>query len=100
MLRGSKTRTNNHKYASSHYVDKPLVHRKTSMFSAPPTDWIEECRREWLERQKKTEQSPSIGKSNAEANTSTERVCFFNDEEAQPVQTRKKHIPAEGLSFF
>ena len=100
MLHGSKTRTNNHKYASSHYVEKPLVHRKTSMFSTPPTDWIEECRREWLEEQKKKEQSPSVGKSNAAASTSTERARFFNDEDAQPVQTRKKHVPAEGLSFF
>ena len=70
------------------------------MFSPPPLDWIQECQQAWAEKQKEKEQALARGESDAKANASTERVCFYNEQEARPAQARKKHTPAEGVSFF
>ena len=88
------------------------------MFSPPPLDWIEECRKEWAEKQREKELSSSTGKSNAEANTSSDdhetkydtervltrdRVCFYDDGEAPPrehIQPKKPPESGTHVAFF
>ena len=69
------------------------------MFSKQPLDWIQECQKEWSEKQREKEQVSSIGESNAKANASKERVCFYDEGEAHHIQTWKP-APVEGVSFF
>ena len=100
------------------------------MFSPPPLDWIEECLKEWAEKQREKEQSSSTGKrgkSNAEENTSSDdhetkydnhdnhdtesvltrdtrdRVCFYDDGEAPPREHIQPKTPLESgthVAFF
>ena len=72
------------------------------MFTSPPPDWIEECLKEWTEKQKEKEQVSRLGERQAtsKSNAAPERVCFYNEQEAHSAPTRKKHTPAEGVSFF
>jgi len=67
------------------------------MFSKQPLDWIQECQKEWSEKHREKEQVSSIGKSNAREK---ERVCFYDEGEAQHIQMRKKPSPPEHVSFF
>ena len=73
------------------------------MFTSPPTEWVEECLKDWTEKQTEKEQVSRLGERQAISKSnapSTERVCFYNEQEAHSAQTRKKHTPAEGVSFF
>ena len=68
------------------------------MFSAPPAEWIEECRQAWFEKQKMDESSAS---TETKQPRKTERACFYTEEElAHPAVARKKPTPAQGVPFF
>ena len=72
------------------------------MFTSPPPDWVKECLKAWAEKQREKEHVSCLGgrqaasKSNA---PSTERVCFYNEQEAQQPRTHKKPSPPEHVSF-
>ena len=73
------------------------------MFTSPPPDWVKECLKEWAEKQGEKEQVSRLGERRAisKSNTpSTERVCFYNEQEAQQARTHKKPSPPDHVSFF
>ncbi len=77
------------------------------MFSAPPVEWIEECRQAWLDRQELASVASTETKPQARK---TERACFYTEGELaqllagglrQPAGgALRKPAPPEGVSFF
>ena len=72
------------------------------MFTSPPPEWVKECLKEWAEKQEEKEQVSRLGERlvTSKSNAPPERVCFYNEQEAQQPRTHKKPSPPEHVSFF